>query len=159
MSILFRDGLLGRQEYPSGAIRTYHELNDLLAEAGKTRRAIRLHIVEQGGHQSEFIVTRKSRVAAGKHAPDIFFINGWASSRWSRSPAAKDRWYKTERALGDLNILARNGRSGGHNRHMLFRNRRAANEYADSLRHDAAYQASIKQFHARCDKMFGGMWS
>ena len=137
-------------QYPAGAVKTHAELTDLIAEAGKTRRAIRLHLVEQGGYQASIIVTGKTRIVASQgFGTPIYSFEGWAKATWR--PYG---WYKSHRCLGDLNIADKTGRSGGHNRHMLFRNKRCADEYAHQLQNDPVYQQEVREHHARCARAF-----
>lgn len=144
---------MGFQGYAPGAIKTRAQLTDLIAEAGKTRRAIRLYAVEQGGHMSELFITSKTKITIQT------FDSGWqyeSFKPWARSTWSKERYFQSERSLADLNIRGKTGKPGGHNRHQLFSNRRLADEYATKLRNDAQYQQAIKDFHGRIDKMFGG---
>lgn len=138
------------QGYPKGAIRTGEELTDLIVEARKSRKAIRLYEVSQGGAFSECAITSSARIApAGKHSPDILALPVHRMSSWGGA-----RWYSSHICLGDVNITYK-GRSGGHNRHMLFSNRRSATEYADALKSDVAYQRAVKDWHRECNEMFG----
>lgn len=134
------------QGYAKGAIKTRAELLDLVIEARKGKKAIRLYSVEQGGHFGEHALTSRSKIET--HAStDYDFVTLHTLSRYSG-------WYKTERCLGDLNIVEKNGRHSGHNRHQLFSNRRSAEEYAAKLAADAPYQQAIKDFHKRMDNIF-----
>lgn len=140
--------LMGFQGYAPGAIKTRAQLTDLIAEAGKTKRAIRLYAVEQGGHMSELFITSRTKITIKT------FDSGWqyeSFKPWARSTStwSKERYYQSERSLADLNILGKTGKPGGHNRHQLFSNRRLADEYAAKLRGDARYQQAIKDFHRR----------
>lgn len=144
------------QGYAPGAIKTRAELNDLLAEAGRTKRAIRLYAVEQGGHMSELFITSRTKVTI------TTYDSGWqyeAFDAWTRSSSFKERWFKYDRSLADLNIQGKVAGKGGHNRHQLFRNHRSAEDYAAQLRNDAGYQQAIKDFHKRIDRVFGAFWA
>lgn len=137
---------LGFKGYAHGAIKTRNELLDLIIEARKEKKAIRLYAVTQGGYFNELFLTSKSKIDGD---PDLekFY-------HWQRSPLASERFWKTHSCLGDLNI----GR-GGHNRHQLFANRRLALAYSEQLKADAEYQSAVKEWHRRCDTLFGGRWA
>lgn len=138
------------QGYAKGAIKTRAELLDLVIEARKGKKAIRLYSVEQGGHFGEHALTSRSKIET--HAlTDYDFI---ALHTLSKYGGGKPEWYRNERCLGDLNIVEKNGRHSGHNRHQLFSNRRCAEEYAARLAADAPYQQAIKDFHKRMGSIF-----
>lgn len=143
--------LMRFQGYAKGAIKTRAELLDIVIEARKSKKAIRLYSVEQGGYFGEHALTSRSKIET--HAStDFDFIT---LHTFSRSRCSNKGWYKTERCLGDLNIVEKNGRHSGHNRHQMFSNRRCAEEYAAKLAADAPYQQAIKDFHKRMDGIFG----
>jgi len=135
--------------YPIGAIRTQRELQDVVTEARKEKKAIRLYGVSQGGYFEEMFLTSKSRIFSTETSPDIKQLTYRARSTWSGK-----RYYEATLCLADRNIEDNNGRRGGHNRHMLFTNRRAAEAYSQQLKNDRAYQFEIKEWHARCSRLF-----
>lgn len=141
---------LSFQGYAPGAIKTRAELNDLLAEAGKSKRAIRLYAVGQSGHKEELFITSKTRVQIRT------YDSGWQYeffTPWTRSTISGKRYFQYDRSLADLNIQGKL-KAGGHNRHQLFRNKRCADEYAVMLKADPAYIASVKRHHERCSEIF-----
>lgn len=133
---------LGFTGYAPGAIKNRAQLLDIIIEARKSKKAIRLYAVEQGGYFSELFLTSKSTIVQDA-AYEKFSC--FAKSSWSGA-----RYYRSHRYLGDLNIVAKDGRQPGHNRHQLFSNRRHATEYAEKLKGDAGYQQAVKEWHARC---------
>ena len=143
------DATLGFQGYPAGAIKTQAELQDIVTEARKEKKAIRLYEVSQGGHFSELFITSKTRIEPGKHSPDIMGFEYFRKASWGDK-----RLYKTHGCLGDLNITDKCGRRGGHNRHMLFSNRELARRYAQQLSTDKQYLAAVERHHAECDRLF-----
>ena len=137
---------LGFKGYAHGAIKTRNELLDLIIEARKEKKAIRLYAVIQGGYFSELFLTSKSKID-GVSGLEKF-------DHWQRSPLASERFWKTYSCLGDLNI-----EGGGHNCHQLFANRRLALAYSEQLKADAEYQAAVKDWHRHCDTLFGNRWA
>lgn len=137
--------------YAKGAIRTHAELLDIVIEARKDKKAIRLYVVEQSGYFSELFLTSKSKIEASNNI-GIWSFNCWTKSAWSSKP------YRTTRCLGDLNVVDKDGYQGGHNRHQLFSNRRAALEYSETLKQDAGYLRAVAEHHRRCDAMFRGFY-
>lgn len=144
--------MIGFQGYAPGAIKSRAELTDLIAEAGKSKRAIRIYAVEQSGHQSDLFITSKTPFQIRT------FDGGWQYEffdPWTRSVWSKKRYYKCDRSLSDLNITGKVTKLGGHNRHQLFRNKRCADEYAAALSTDAEYLRSVAAHHAKCARIFG----
>jgi len=138
------------QGYAPGAIKTRAQLLDVVIEARKEKKAIRLYTVEQAGYQSEIYLTSKSKVFTNDSGFDSLTC-------WSKSGSSRQRYYRYDRCLFDLNITDRNGRNPGHNRHQLFLNRRHADAYGAALRNDATYHAAVKRWHEKCNRLFEDM--
>ena len=130
-------------KYPPGAMQRREDLLDLVIEARKTKRPIRIYRVAQMGHIEEFILTRKSRLGPNKYGFDT--VNGW--NVYSRGRTVPDRYRRGEFFLGDSVI--------GHEHHRTFSNRRHAENYAAELKNDPEYVLSVKEHWAYCDRMFG----
>lgn len=137
---------LGFKGYAHGAIKTRNELLDLIIEARKEKKAIRLYAVTQGGYFNELFLTSKSKIDGD---PDLEKF-----THWSRSVMPGRRFWKSYSCLGDLNIGC-----GGHNRHQIFANRRLALAYSEQLKADVGYQEAVKAWHQHCDTLFGNRWA
>lgn len=144
--------LVGFQGYAPGAIKTRAQLLDLIIEARKERKAIRLYAVVQSGRFEEVFLTSKSAISM----QDSTGIESF--TMFMRSSYGGSRYYRISRCLGDLNIVGKT-RAGGHNRHQLFANRRLAEAYSTSLKSDTAYLAAVAERHASFDRIFGRLWS
>lgn len=143
--------------YPPGAIRSREQLRDLIIEARKERKAIRLYAVEQMGHVAEFYVTPKSRLSkpeyeSGLCSGEAFYsVDGYRGCQ-SYGPGAKNRYYKYKLLCGSYSVGCM---SNEH--HRLFQNRQHAENYSRALKDDAEYVLSVKEHWARCDMIFGRM--
>lgn len=140
--------------YPVGAIKTQGELQDIVTEARKKKKAIRLYEVSQSGYFSELFITSKSRIEAKPTSPDLLSL-----SYFMRSTSGRKRYFKTTGCLGDRNVVDKHGRHSGHNRHFLFANKALAQRYANELSTDADYIAAVKRHHAECERLFSRIWA
>src|ERR1700744_4679569 len=135
--------------YPTGAIRTQRELQDVVTEARREKKAIRLYQVSQGGYFKEMFLTSKSKIFSTETSPHIKQLAYHMRSTWSSR-----RYYPVTLWLADNNVTDNNGKEGGYNRHMLFTNRKAALAYSEQLKNDKTYQAEVKAWHDHCSRIF-----
>jgi hypothetical protein len=140
---------------PAGRIKTRGELLDLIIEARKEKKAIRLYLVEQSGHLGEFFITSQSRLSKPKYetglasGPNFYSVNGRKLAYWERDAAPKRRYYSYEILTGSYNIEV-----DGSSDHYAFTNRALAERYSNFLKNDAAYMRYVREWHAYCDKVF-----
>lgn len=145
---------------PVGAIRTRQEVRDLVIEARKEKKAIRIWTVTQSGHLDCFYLTSKSRL----HKPEdlglrytsendhaFWHVDAVVDHSCIGMKGTNSRWFKKHELLGSYNIEA----SGG-NCHYAFTSKLAASRYSEELKNDARYQQSVKEHHERCARMFSG---
>lgn len=146
---------------PEGRIRSREELRDLIIEARKERKAIRIYLVQQSGYMSEFFLTSKSKLQkpdaeSGLCSGDSFYrVNGRRLSSLHHRGKPKDRYYADELLTGSYNI----GCNGGSVHHFAFTNRALAERYSNTLKNDPIYRQYVKDWHAYCDRSFGRMWA
>lgn len=137
-------------KHPPGAIRFRRELLDLVIEARKEKKAIRIYLVSQSGYMSEFFITSKSRMSKPKHETGLasgssfYSVNGWRKSHFR-----DNGYYKSEILTGSYNIEC-----SSSSNHCAFTNFLSAKKYSDHLKDDAAYVACVKAHHAWCNKIF-----
>jgi hypothetical protein len=142
---------------PVGRIKTREELRDLVIEARKEKKAIRIYLVEQSGHIREFFLTSKSRLMKpdadeGLCSGDNFYkVNGKAEASWHKRSAPKHRYYSTDILCGSYGIGVQ---QYGGSPHYAFVNRQLAQRYSTFLKTNAAYMEYVRQWHAYCDRTF-----
>jgi hypothetical protein len=134
--------------HPVGSIRTRDEVRDLVIEARKTKRAIRLYLVQQSGYLSEFFIASKSRLNKPKEGSLCSGDNFYCLTGWTRSSFDK-KYYRSDMLMGSFSI----GVSGG-NGHFAFTNKIAAEKYSSQLKNDATYMKYVKDWHAYCSHAF-----
>ncbi len=133
---------------PLGAIQKREEIIELVIEARKEKKAIRVWTVTQSGHLSCFYITSKSRLhkadTAGQWKVDCYHDHSLIGMKQTN-----DRWFKHYELMGSYNI-----ESCGGNCHFAFTSRIAAKRYSEELKNDNDYIQSVKEWHDRCDRMF-----
>ena len=144
-------------EPPAGRIRTREELRDLVIEARKERKAIRIYLVQQSGYMNEFFITSRSRLEKPKHeeglcsGDNFYSVNGHQLSTFGSPKSPKDRYYKTEILCGSFGIGVR---QLGGSPHYAFTNRVTAQRYSLFLKTHKAYMQYVRDWHAYCDRTF-----
>ena len=147
-------------EPPRGRIKTRAEMRDLIIEARKEKKAIRVYLVEQSGYLTEFFITSRSRLEKPQSESGIcsgsnfYRVKGRKLANWKRDASLAARYYAVEILMGSYNIEANGG-----NDHYAFTNRALAERHSKFLQTDAAYCKYVKDWHAYCDHTFGRMWS
>lgn len=148
--------------YPTGALRTREEVLDLVIEARKEKKAIRIYTVNQGGHLDCFYIYSKTKLHK-KGAPDptpyplkkgVLFDMLYPivhDHRSISSSKTNKRWFKWHEYIGSYGI--KDG-SPYPTEHRMFTNKRAAEEYSTLLQNDREYQEGIVRWHKYCNKMF-----
>lgn len=140
---------------PVGRIKTRDELVDLIIEARKEKKAVRIWTVAQSGYLSPFFITSKSRLekpdeSAGYSRDDNFYeVKGYKLSTFGNRTRAEDRYYRDRILTGSYNI----GCNGGSH-HYAFTNRVLAERYSETLKTDPIYTQYVKDWHAYCDRTF-----
>lgn len=151
------------REWPTGSFKSVEEVLDLVIEARKTKRAIRIYTVCQSGHISVFYITSKTKLyrPGGKHPDPVFSIDNvnhvlyptfhdhYRSGMW-RSSKTNERWYKTHELLESYGI-----KTNYQTEHRMFTNKRAATEYSAKLKADPIYIEDVAEWHKYCHRMFG----
>ena len=134
-------------ERPHGCISSREQLTDLIIEARKTKRVVRLWEVCQMGAMGEIFLTSKSRIIA----PDEkgFGCHSKAPC-WRRSGYGTKKFYKTDFLPASYSIFE----SNFDQEHALFTNKRLAEEYSNRLKNNPAYVAAVKRHWAECDRLF-----
>lgn len=147
---------------PAGAILYRQEIRDLVIEARKGKKAIRVYTVTQGGRLDCFYIYSRSRLHKPEDAglsftsendPGQWFVDVIDDHACIGRKKTNDRWFKTKEVLGSYNI-----ESFGGNCHYAFTSKLAAQAYSNELKNDATYQQYVKDWHAHCDKLFARMW-
>lgn len=145
-------------EPPPGRIKNRAELLDLIIEARKEKKAIRIYLVQQSGYLSEFFITSRSRLHKPEcesglcSGPNFYKVNGKQLSAFGNRRHPKDRYYSTDILTGSFNI-----ESDGSADHYAFTNRALAERYSNFLKNDAAYTKYVREWHAYCDRSFSRM--
>lgn len=141
---------------PAGRIRAREELRDLVIEARKTRRPIRVYLVQQSGNMSEFFITSKSRLEKPDANPgepcsgdDFYKVQGKMLTGYGSRRRPADRYYSSHILAGSFNI----GVDGGSH-HYAFTNRALAERYSNVLKTDPVYTKYVHDWHAYCDRTF-----
>lgn len=133
--------------YPAGSIKTREEFRDLVIEARKGKKAIRIYLVEQMGHMREVFLTSKSQMhKPTESVPGDAFFKCHVMAKIS-SPK---EYYPTDILMGSYSIGVM---SSEH--HRAFTNRMSAEQYASELKNDPEYVAEVKAHWARCERLFG----
>jgi hypothetical protein len=142
---------------PKGAVRLRQEIIDLVIEARKTKRPVRLYLVQQSGYLSEFFITSKSRLhkpEAGGYGlcegPSFYKLTGMSKSGFGSRKRPQDRYYKGDVLMGSFNIEA----DGGAFHHRAFTNRKLAEEYSAVLKSDEIYCKYVRDWHSYCSSAF-----
>lgn len=142
-------------KYPPGAITTREVLQDIIIEARKERKAIRLYGVCQMGHFETWFLTSKSRLnkpesKVGLCSGDSFYsVPAYKLSSFTSRHEPKHRFYRDKFLCGSYSIGTLSNEY-----HRMFQNARLAREYAEELKNDPEYVLSVKEHWARCEKAF-----
>lgn len=142
---------------PAGRIKTRDELRDLIIEARKEKKAIRVYLVEQSGHISQFFITSKSRlkkpeVEEGLCSGDNFYeVNGRKLAYWQKHRAPQHRYYSDRILCGSYGIGVP---QYGGSPHYAFVSRQLAERYALFLKTHRGYMQYVKDWHAYCERAF-----
>lgn len=135
-------------ERPKGRIKTLAELQDIIIEARKEKKAIRLWGVQQLGHLEEIFLTSKSKIIKPEKPGEFGHYN--TVPCWMRSPSPRERWYKYHFLPASYGIHD----SKYDTEFALFTNKRLAMEYSERLKSDPKYIASVRRWHDRCAIIF-----
>jgi hypothetical protein len=142
---------------PDGRIRTREELRDLIIEARKERKAIRIYLVEQSGHMSQFFLTSKSRLEKPEHehglcsGDNFYSVKGKKLAGWERRLEPKHRYYSDRILCGSYGIGVQ---QYGGSPHYAFTNRILAERYSLFLKTHKAYAQYVRDWHAYCANVF-----
>lgn len=142
---------------PAGRIKTREELQDLIIEARKEKKAIRIYLVEQSGHMAEFFITSRSRLNKpeydeGSCSDDGFYsVNGKKLAYWERRKPPAQRYYSDRILCGSYSIGVP-AYSGAP--HYAFTNRLLAERYSLFLKTHKEYMRYVKDWHAYCSRAF-----
>lgn len=142
---------------PAGRIKTREELLDLIIEARKERKAIRIYTVEQSGHMGEFFLTSRSKLSKpeseeGLCSGDAFYsVNGKKLATWDRHKAPRHRYYSDKMLCGTyaIGVPAYYGAP-----HYAFTNRQLAERFSLYLKTHKEYAQYVKAWHAYVGQMF-----
>ncbi len=147
------------REYPPGAIQHMDDLMAIIIEARKEKKAIRLWTVQQSGYLSPlYIVSKTKRYKAGTPNPtspndislhaDIIYpvFRDFSSYGWSK------RWHQSHEYPSQYGI-----NSNFNVEHRVFTNKAMAERYSETLKNDRVYMEDVKNWHAECNRMFGGL--
>lgn len=146
--------------WPAGAIRSKEELMDLVIEARKEKKAIRIHTVNQSGYMSVFYIYSKTKlyktgtphpnpVLSGISCPsDVLYPVFHDHSRITKHRGVQ-RWFKTDEHPASYGIDDRYGTD-----HRMFTNKMHAENYSELLKNDPEYLEEVRQWHAKCNKLF-----
>lgn len=135
-------------KYPAGSIKTREEFRELVIQARKGKKAIRIYLVEQIGHVREVFITSKSQMQKPTESlPGDAFFKCHVMAKSSFPPKG---YYPSDILLGSYSIGVM---SSEH--HRAFTNRRSAEQYSNELKNDPEYVAEVKAHWARCERLFG----
>lgn len=142
---------------PAGRIKTREELQDLIIEARKERKAIRIYLVEQSGHVTEFFITSRSRLNRPEHqdglcsGQNFYRVDGKKLASWERHKAPSLRYYSDHILCGSyaIGVPAHDGAP-----HYAFTNRQLAERFSLYLKTHKEYQRYVKDWHAYVGQMF-----
>lgn len=144
-------------QWPIGSIRGYEQLMDLVIEARKERKAIRLYTVEQSGYiQKIYIYSKTKLYKVGQARPKgceytdhgsilfpVFEEYNFKAGKPLIERMRKDFFFCDQHILGKHNSEFR-----------LFSNRKAAEEYSNHLKTNKLYIQDVADHHSRCNEMF-----
>ena len=146
-------------EYPTGALQRVEDVLDLVIEARKSRKAIRIYTVNQSGHIRIFFLTSKTKLyrPGGKHPDSHFSIDNvnhvlypiyddYGSLGYT---IPKERWMRNHQLLESYGIKSR-----FQTAHRMFTNKMAAGEYSQTLKNDPQYMKEVREWHDFCNELF-----
>jgi hypothetical protein len=142
---------------PAGRIKTREELQDLVIEARKERKAIRIYLVEQSGHLAEFFLTSKSRLNKPESedglcsGPNFYKVEGKRLASWERHKAPRHRYYSSHILCGSyaIGVPAHDGAP-----HYAFTNRKFAERFSLYLKTHKEYMQYVTAWHAYVSESF-----
>ena len=151
-----------RNEMPAGAIKSAEEMLDLVIEARKEKKAIRIYTVSQSGHLSCFYIYSKTKLyrPGGKHPNPTY--DSLDNTNHVLYPILKDhsligykqtnnRWFKGDELLESyIPALSKFKPT----EHRMFQNKKHAENYSKALSSDPQYMLEVKQWHEYCRKSF-----
>lgn len=141
-------------KYPPGAVKTRDELRDLIIEARKEKKAIRLYAVGQMGHLRVYYLTSTSQLQKPKYktglcSGDSFYSTAaYVDHSCIGHNKTNNRWFKDQILCGSYSIGTM---SSEH--HRLFTNKMHAENYATELKNDAEYVKSVHEHWEWCSRM------
>lgn len=150
------------KKFPAGALKTVEEVLDLVIEARKERKAIRIWTVQQSGYLSCFYLISKTKLyrPGGKH-PDPSYssidnVNHVLYPTVSDHSiigmkSTNNRWFKGHTLLESYGI-----KTNFKNEHRMFTNYKLAKQYSEQLKNDPIYIEDVKRWHAYCGRLFSG---
>lgn len=142
-------------EYPPGAIKSREELRDIITEARKEKKAIRLYSVSQSGSFGILYLTSKSRLKKPKKETGLCSGDSFYSVAvikevtWRDRSGTAERFRRDELLCGTYSIGVNPSAE-----HRLFTNRTHAENYSKKLKSSKAYMQYVDAWHAYCAKMF-----
>jgi len=146
-------------EYPTGALQRVEDVLDLVIEARKSRKAIRIYAVVQSGYIRTFFLTSKTKLyrPGGKHPDPHFSIDNvnhvlypiYADYGSLGYTIPKKRYMRGHELLESFGINSR-----FESAHRIFTGRIAAEVYSQKLQHDSQYMKEVREWHAFCDELF-----
>lgn len=147
------------KQFPAGSLQRVQDVLDLVIEARKERKAIRIWTVGQSGYLSCFYILSKTKLyrPGGKH-PDpnysIDNVNHVLYPTVSDHPSVgyrktNDRWFKTHELCESYGIMTR-----FESEHRMFTNYKLALQYSNTLKNDKTYIEDVARWHSYCERMF-----
>lgn len=146
-------------KYPVGALKTRNEVLDLVIEARKEKKAIRIWTVNQLGRISAFYIYSKTKLY-NQGAPNpcndglekVLFNMLYPVIHDHTIISHKKtnmRWFKTHEFIGSYGV-----EETYNTEHRMFTNKRAATNYSNTLKNDPKYRADVEAHHQECAKLF-----
>lgn len=145
--------------WPTGSLKRIEDILDLVIEARKTKRAIRVYTVTQLGYIDEFYLTSKTKLyrpgATHPTHSDILcqchtlypvFDDHSCIGRLKTNT----RWFRTDELLESYGV----GNVRYSTEHRMFTNQRAALEYSQFLKNDPVYIQEVREWHDHCAELF-----
>lgn len=148
------------KQFPAGALRRVQDVLDLVIEARKEHKAIRIWTVEQAGYLSCFYIISRTKLyhPGGKHPDPVYSsidninhvlyptISDHSSIGYKKT---NNRWFKTHTLCESFGIEIHYPTE-----HRMFTNYKLALQYSNQLKNDKIYLEDVAQWHAYCAKIF-----
>ena len=126
--------------FPDGALRTNQDVMKVMDQAADTGEKVILYAVHQSGYIEEFPVTHETIIEyPGKPYLGCKLLNPGGGHR-------------NTMFLGDAGVGG-DGVHPLHESHRTFLVREDAEKYSRWMKSDPTYIASVKAWHAHCNKM------